>query len=110
METQIATTIEQSKRLIKAGLDPKSADMCWRALAFEKGGDGNWYPQKGTPINLHAEKPMGLDVPAWSLSKLWDMLTGTILGGWFTLGGSQTSEYVIEELVRMLEQKGEYQE
>ena len=27
--SQIATTIEQSKRLIEAGLDPESCDMWW---------------------------------------------------------------------------------
>lgn len=32
--SQIATTIEQSKRLLDAGLDPGSADMMWRNVAL----------------------------------------------------------------------------
>ena len=29
MNIQIATTIEQSNRLISCGINPKTADMCW---------------------------------------------------------------------------------
>lgn len=91
---QIATTIESSKRLIEAGLDPNSADMNWSALAFEKDAYGIWYPQKGTQIKLLVGKPEGLNIPAWSLSRLID-----IIGSNVPIDGLGTSEAVIEQYV-----------
>lgn len=79
-ESQIATTIEQSKRLLAAGLDPESADMMRRDKSR-----CYW--------------------PAWSLSKLWDLFgLDIIVGGWFSVASS-TSEDVIEELVRLIENR-----
>lgn len=94
--SQIATTIEQSKHLLDAGLDPGSADMRWEQfpglvprLCYQPGA-----------IPLIAPKV----VPAWSLSRLWDAFGLDVLGGWFSVGSS-TSEDVIEELVRMMERR-----
>ncbi len=77
METQIATTIEQSKRLLDAGLNPGSADMHYWSSAFEY-KDGFWSPQEsGSTIRLVAERPSKeMDIPAWSLSRLIDILQG----------------------------------
>lgn len=93
--SQIATTIEQSKRLLAAGLDPKSADMQWNAVPYRNGKSA---------IELFVGDVTPNGVPAWSLSKLWDMLGLDILGGWFSVGSS-TSEDVIEELVRLHENR-----
>lgn len=95
-KSQIATTVEQSKRLLAAGLAPESADMSW----------SKWHNSKwelwahGPSVGEFEELQV---IPAWSLSKLWDILSGTILGGWFSLG-SYTSEDVIEKLVVMIEE------
>ena len=95
METKIATTIEQSKKLLELGLDPKSADMFY---AMYKDGikphngdenlrhiyqdkQGNWYN-----LNLYEEyyeeechKEIG-GVYAWSLSALLSLLPLSIPG------------------------------
>ena len=63
--SQIATTIEQSKRLIAAGLDPKSADMRWEQFP----GIVPRLCYQPDAIPLIAPKV----VPAWSLSRLIDI-------------------------------------
>ena len=70
----IATTIEQSKRLLDAGVNPKTADMCFQNYVFRTNDDGD--------IILDSIKPTGgltvgnpfTDYPAWSLSALWDII------------------------------------
>ena len=93
--SQIATTIEQSKRLLDAGLDPGSADMQWNAVPYRNGKSA---------IELFVGDVTPNGVPAWSLSRLWDAFGLDVLGGWFSVGSSR-SEDVIEELVRMLENR-----
>lgn len=96
---QIATTIEQSKRLLDAGLDPGSADMSWVTI------DTPWREESKTENVLTVDNPVPhRSTPAWSMSRLWDLLSGTILGGWFSLG-SDTGEDVIEKLVVMIEER-----
>ena len=105
--SQIATTIEQSKRLLDAGLDPESADMCYANVELNP----HYFPDLRLTVIpydqcVEAYKTAGLIaegmVPAWSLSRLWDSFGLDVLGGWFSVGSSR-SEDVIEELVRMLE-------
>ena len=65
MKNKIATTVEQSKKLLELGIDEGTADMYW------------WHYEKKTYLsgmydgefNKHEE-----DVPAWSLSALLEML------------------------------------
>lgn len=95
-KSQIATTIEQSKRLLAAGIDPKSADMYWGHVDF-----GGSMQIVELPANPHLDINSTIS-HAWSLSRLWDLLSGTVLGGWFSLG-SDTSADVIEKLVVMIE-------
>lgn len=103
--SQIATTIEQSKRLLKAGLDPGSADMKHTRLVIEADGEGYFSIGPRKDFHIEVGKTMFEDeVPAWSLSRLWDAFGLDILGGWFSLG-SHRSEDVIEELVCMLENR-----
>ena len=62
---QIATSIEQSNKLLELGLSSESADMCWAlpcAIA-EKVED--------IPPQLYVEPYCSADIaPAWSLSRL----------------------------------------
>ena len=103
--SQICTTIEQSKRLMIAGVKRQTADMSHRArraIAFEKDENGRWWPQKGTPVNLIASKPScELDVPAWSLSALWDLLAESNIT--LEYATNKPSEVLIEYLVTMIE-------
>ncbi len=108
-KSQIATTIEQSKRLLAAGLDPESADMCYANVELNL----NYLPDIRLSIIPYAKcvetyKTVGLIaegvIPAWSLSRLWDAFGLDVLGGWFSVGSS-TSEDVIEDLVRMIEER-----
>lgn len=64
----IATTIEQSKRLIKLGIDATTADMVYSSLHTD-------YPWVwvGKPL-----LEIG-DIPAWSLSALLDQLPKSII-------------------------------
>ena len=71
MNTKICTSIKQSKKLIKLGIDINSADM--------------WYQHIGYSITDGKEKPTYFlmvirdnlsddDIPAWSLSALMNLL------------------------------------
>lgn len=85
--TQIATTIEQSKRLLKAGLSKEGADMQWTYLRSE---DTYWLQVAREDSQLFA------DFPAWSLSRLVD-----IAGGVVSCDGD-TSIDQIEALVKVI--------
>lgn len=63
----IATTIEQSKRLLELGLDPKTADMVW--VRYAAGG----YRLEVLHRELF-ERIMETDIAAWSLSALFDVM------------------------------------
>ena len=66
-KSQIATTIEQSERLIALGLKKETADM--------------WYPHfaKTYPIPLADEVLTTDDIPAWSLERLIEMMPMTLI-------------------------------
>ena len=65
--SQIATTIEQSRRLIEAGLNPESADMYWGHVDF--GGC-----LQITVLPAHPQLDINSTIsPAWSLSRLIDI-------------------------------------
>ena len=66
----VATTIEQSNRLLKKRVPANSADMHYvvRKMRFE---DGVFVPEL---YDLKCGKPDGNNtVPAWSFGRLWDM-------------------------------------
>lgn len=85
--TQIATTIEQSERLLKAGLCKECADMQWTYLRSE---DTYWLQVAREDSQLFA------DFPAWSLSKLIDIAGGVIACD------ADSSASQIEELVKAI--------
>ena len=67
--SNIATTIEQSKRLLVLGLDIKSADMCLCKTAQD-----TWFLWAGTPGEYDAHT-----VPAWSLPALLEVMPKVIV-------------------------------
>ena len=57
----IATSIEQSKQLVRLGLDQKTADMTWSA--------------SGNMLMVHTSSKRGTkEFPAWSLSALLEVM------------------------------------
>lgn len=90
--TQIATTIEQSKRLIDAGIDPKSADMRWET--FPGCVPHLCYQPDAMP--LIAPKV----TPAWSLSRLIDLIAETGLP--MNYGPMKDSAAVLDHAVNAL--------
>lgn len=77
--SQIATNIDQSKRLLAAGIDPRSCDMRWTKEVEEDKGWGfiltyqeeEYHLELGQPF---FDSPSNLSGPAWSLSALWKMV------------------------------------
>ena len=64
--SQICTTREQSERLLSLGLKKETADMGWVLLnngEYVLGIGGSGY---------------SLDIPAWSLHRLWELLPKSI--------------------------------
>ena len=61
----ICTNIEQSQQLVRLGLDPVTADMCFE---MEK---GNWTLNVG---KKSAQVNRGLAIPAWSLAALLEVM------------------------------------
>lgn len=91
-----------------AGLNPRSCDMRWTNEVEKDEGWGfmiteeeEYHLELGQPFFGFPSDP---SIPAWSLSRLWDAFGLDILGGWFSVGSSK-SEDIIEELVRMMEQR-----
>ncbi len=81
----IATSIEQSKQLVRLGLDPKTADMCWVKDYTEQ-----WVLITDTQINIRSrfegmyeysgfqwQEHIAL-IPAWSLSALLEVMPSFI--------------------------------
>ena len=65
MENKIATTIEQSKKLLELGIDEGTADMYW------------WHYEEKTYLNGMYDGEFNKhekDVPAWSLSALMNLM------------------------------------
>lgn len=73
----IATTIEQSKHLLELGLSPESADMWW---------SNRFVYRSPTPMigvateqnRLYTFKWCEMDIPAWSLSALLEVMPSFI--------------------------------
>ena len=70
MKTTIATIKEQSDRLIACGVSIDTADMVWSH--FES--DGEKYEQLGVMDESAYEVASLNPTPAWSLSRLLDIL------------------------------------
>lgn len=92
--SQIATSIEQSRRLMEAGVPKKSADMMW-----EQHDDCPPYltiPPRttlGRSIGAHA-------ICAWSLSALWQMVHE--LDKTYEFPSRLSADTLIENLVKTI--------
>lgn len=66
----VATSIEQSKKLLELGLNPNTADMCYW-MNYHDALDGG-----GKSLSDYPEIGKGNDegVPAWSLDKLLELM------------------------------------
>lgn len=104
--SQIATTIDQSKRLVDAGLDTDSADMCYANVEFNP----NYLPDIRLSVITYDKcvetyKTVGLIaegiVPAWSLSRLIDLIAET--GVPMNYGPMKDSASVLDHAVNALE-------
>ena len=71
----IATSIEQSYKLLEAGLSPDSADMHWSSRKMEK-INGEWRIVKGELVVGKCDAPN--DLPAWSYSRLYEIRYNSI--------------------------------
>jgi hypothetical protein len=63
----ISTTIKQSEDLLSAGLDQSTADMVWEDCP---GSVGISHLLK---VNYTGNTPARPDVPAWSMTALWEI-------------------------------------
>jgi len=106
--SQIATTIEQSKRLLEAGLDPGSADMWWTIIQPLK---HDWWKlvldgQQYSILSLYKGEHIALasfeDIPAWSLSRLWDICNDCGIGPFNFGGGDIESSGLVAKLVKWI--------
>ena len=101
--SQIATTIEQSKRLLAAGIDPASADMMW---VIPESFDSDWDDKETQEPSLKLQRyGRYCDTPAWSLSRLCDLAKDkkTIVLMCSLNPQFDSVDDYIEDLVRLLE-------
>ncbi len=70
MTTNIATTKEQSARLLQCGVDPETADMVWTHFK----SDDEQYERLDVMSEYAYEVSSLKPIPAWSLSALLPML------------------------------------
>ena len=96
-ESQVATTIEQSERLIALGLRKETADMCWLNHALTE----DYKDWRAIPIFKDWEKWLRGGIPAWSLGRLIEMMPLDVFpeGGFdntFTLTKGYPSGYSVE--------------
>ena len=61
--SQLSTSLEQSRRVLELGLKPETADMVWISMS------GGHYIY-ASPWSNH-KRPQ--DIPAWSLHRLWEL-------------------------------------
>ena len=74
---KICTDIKQSKKLIELGIDTNTSDMVWQSIEDDESFDGTWEViPKCNSLNVGYKD----DVPAWSLSALFGLISpGNIL-------------------------------
>lgn len=84
-KTQIATTIEQSKKLLELGIKPETADMTHhyqgsvdyyelKDIAFTKVMHLRELTNKNPILGISGDDLYAKDIPAWSLHRLMAMI------------------------------------
>ena len=96
-ESQVATTIEQSERLIALGLRKETADMCWLNHSLTE----DYKDWRAIPIFKDWEKWLRGGIPAWSLHRLIEMMPLDVfpeggLDNIFTMTKGYPSGYSVE--------------
>lgn len=99
--SQIATTIEQSRQLLEAGIAQTSCDMEWINVdvwdSEEKKMVGKWFLNSSPCLFIgHPQY-----VPAWSLSRLIDLIAET--GVPMNYGPMKDSASVLDHAVNALD-------
>lgn len=95
--SQIATTIEQSKRMIDTGIDiEESADFYYDSKGYLQ-----W---RGDPVLFQIAS---FQVPAWSLSSLWQMVHE--LDKTYEFPSSLSADELIETLTSIICYRHEHQ-
>lgn len=92
-KSQIATSREQSERLLALGLKKETADMCWTKMAAIR---GTFYVPELAPINMVSWR----HTPAWSLHRLIEMMPKTI-GRYFQYTSNDSCGYMDEDALNM---------
>lgn len=82
MKTQIATTQDQSSRLLRCGVPADTADMMWSRL--DETRDHSLYAIPWYTPRLPNRKITDNNFPAWSLGALLGFLPKTISDFWMT--------------------------
>ena len=99
MKTKIATSIEQSKKLLELGLDADTADMCYTNYKFQTDNYGNLISDSCEPVGGLAVGNMFDDYPAWSLSALLKLMPQFTLNGFcngkFNCRDERADNYVL---------------
>lgn len=103
--SQIATTIEQSKQLLLAGIDPRSSDMKWTNIEPDADDGGYYCNRESDEYHLDVGQPYfelnDESIPAWSLSKLIDLIAET--GVPMNYGPMKDSASVLDHAVNALD-------
>ena len=90
--SQVCTTVEQSKKLLELGLKPETADMAWACITKE--GLTQWVMTLNTPKN----KP-NIDISAWSLHRLMELNSAnTMEGSVIVLSYDNSYDDIIEDI------------
>lgn len=96
----IATSIEQSKKLLKYGLNPDTADMVYTSVLYESIKDKQYYVLE---IRNIVEDFNDDEIPAWSLSALIDISYNC---GWYSEksfeAGQANSETILADYVEFV--------
>lgn len=91
--SQICTTIQQSKRLLDLGLKPETADMSHQYIEAE----WVWFIY---PCNWNSCMISEEHIPAWSLHRLMELLTPKLLNlRWPQCMAHTKMSYIIFQLV-----------
>ena len=97
----IATTPEQSKRLMKK-ISTADSDMCYQNYIIEAKDEKNLKKEYKPVGGLMIGNPYQ-DFPAWSLSKLWDLVREKCDKKHpFVFDTNMTSDELVEHLVKIL--------
>lgn len=94
IRNQLSTTPEQSRKMIKAGIDPNTADMHWLCRCA-KDEDGNYHD-----VLFNGYLPE-CTLAAWSLAAIWRLAKEKGLNLVFSTG-DDTPEDIVSLIVKAL--------